>query len=402
MRKSRQAKMSKKPRKKRTVPVTPAVLKWAMTEAGFTPDTLAAKLKVSASLIRAWLADTDHPTIPEFRKLAVALARIPSVFLLPDAPRIAAPAVEFRHPPEGRSALTPLEHRFIREAARLQEAASWLAQELGEATPTMPQLQVGSSVEGAAVEARLRLTGSLNGSFGAAWKSEAQAFQSWRDALENSGVFVFVFPLGTKSCRGFSLWNGRAPLVAVNSAWRHSARSFTLFHEYGHLLTRSSSACIEDSPARAARTGERVDPSERWCERFSAALLMPRESVLTYLHGSLGWSPNRPATLTIAQQVANHFRVSLRAATLRLIELGAAQWSVYREIPPAADMKKGGGRVSEPRDRGIIKRDQYGRRTLNLFVRALRDDVLGRADVLEYLDVTDSHLERFERAGIVG
>ena len=35
MRKSRHQ-MPKKPRKKRTVPVTPAVLKWAMAEAGFT------------------------------------------------------------------------------------------------------------------------------------------------------------------------------------------------------------------------------------------------------------------------------------------------------------------------------------------------------------------------------
>ncbi len=66
----------------------------------------------------------------------------------------------------------------------------------------------------------------------------------------------------------------------------------------------------------------------------------------------------------------------------------------------ASDVKpKGGGKSTESRDRGIIKRDQYGRRTVNLFVRALHDDVLGRADVLDYLDVTDSHLERFERVG---
>ncbi len=395
-------KAAKKPRKRQTVPITPSVLGWAMAEAGYTVETLANALKqvkVSAASIQAWLAGTDQPTLPQFRKLATVLARIPSVFLLPSAPtRVPSPAVEFRHPPEGRDTFNPRERKHIREAARLQEAASWLTGELGEREAALPQVRIGAPAEEAAAESRLRLTGSLNGTFGDRWKSEAQAFQGWRGVLEQSGVFVFVFPLGQKSCRGFSLWNDRAPLIAVNSAWRHSARTFTLFHEYGHLLTRTSSACVEDSPTRAMRNRDPGDPTERWCEHFSAAFLMPREPLLAYLHGSLGW-PNRPATLTMAQQVANHFKVSLRAATLRLIEVQAADWSLYSEIPAPSDAKRGGGRAGETRDRGIIKRDQYGQRTVNLFVRALHRDVLARADVLEYLDVTDTHLERFERTG---
>ena len=392
--------MTKKARKKTTVPVTPSVLKWAMAEAGFTVEPLAQKLKVSVNAVRSWLEDTGHPTLPEFRKLATTLARIPSVFLLPDAPTTRLPDVEFRHPPNGRTSFNSTERRYIREAARLQDTASWLTRELGEPTPLMPQLQVGAPVETAAADARTRLTGSLNGSFGAAWKNESQAFQGWRESLEQAGVFVFVFPLGTKSCRGFSLWDDRAPLIAVNSGWRHSARIFTLFHEYGHLLTRTSSACLEDSPTRSVRRDRGDDAAERWCERFSAAFLLPKDLVLTYLHGGLGWPSHRLATLTITQQVARHFKVSLRATALRLIELGAAEWALYHEIPPASDVKpKGGGKSTESRDRGIIKRDQYGRRTVNLFVRALHDDVLGRADVLDYLDVTDSHLERFERVG---
>src|SRR5437762_336975 len=84
----------------------------------------------------------------------------------------------------------------------------WLA----EAASEPPQVRLGSNVEDAAADARKRLTGSLNGSFGGQWRNESQAFQGWRDVLERSGVLVFVLPLGKDSCRGFSLWDDHAPL----------------------------------------------------------------------------------------------------------------------------------------------------------------------------------------------
>ena len=133
---------NRKRRTSTTVPITPSVLKWAMAEGGFTVETLAEKLKklkVTTDTIRAWLADEAHPTLPAFRKLAATLARIPSVFFLPDAPPSPAPAVEFRHPPGGRASLNPTERRYIREAARVQKTATWLMRELGTHASSNPR-----------------------------------------------------------------------------------------------------------------------------------------------------------------------------------------------------------------------------------------------------------------------
>jgi transcriptional regulator with XRE-family HTH domain len=234
-------------KKRNTVPITPSVLRWAMGEAGFTVESLAEKLKVTAGSIRAWLSEEEQPGLTEFRKLASTLARIPAVFLLPEPPSTSTtPSVEFRHPPDSRASLNPTERRYIREAGRLQEAATWLMGELREEAPTLPKVRVGSSVDDVAAATRKQLTGSLNGSFGSRWQNEFQAFHGWRDVLERSGILVFVLPLGKESCRGFSLWDNYAPLIAVNSAWRHSARIFTLFHEYGHLLTRTNDHCVSN------------------------------------------------------------------------------------------------------------------------------------------------------------
>src|SRR5439155_6464845 len=137
--------------------------------------------------------------------------------------------------------------------------------------------------------------------------------------------------------------------------------------------------------------------TERWCERFAAALLIPSGSLTDFLQSNSLWHLGQQITdLNTAKRIAGHFKVSLRAAVLRVIELGWAQWSLYQQIPVYSDDKpKGGGGTG--RVRGEIKEDQYGKRTLNLFVRALEHDLLGRAEVLDYLDLPDSHLEGLQR-----
>src|SRR5262245_33950044 len=82
----RESASSSMARKGNTVPITPSVLEWAMAEAGVTVDALAAKTKVPAGEVREWLADEQKPTLTQFRRLASALSRIPSVFLLPGPP----------------------------------------------------------------------------------------------------------------------------------------------------------------------------------------------------------------------------------------------------------------------------------------------------------------------------
>ena len=68
-----------------------------------------------------------------------------------------------------------------------------------------------------------------------AWPSSAIAFDHWRRALEDAGHVVLLVSIGKASCRGFSAWDPRAPVIAVNTAWNEEARIYTLFHEFAHL-----------------------------------------------------------------------------------------------------------------------------------------------------------------------
>jgi Zn-dependent peptidase ImmA (M78 family) len=196
-------------------------------------------------------------------------------------------------------------------------------------------------------------------------------------------------PLGESSCRGFSLADKNAPAIAVNTAWRTEARIFTLFHEYGHLLTRTESACLEVGFNKGL--SEIDDDTERWCERFSAAVLMPKQAVLAAFREANA----KESSLPLATSLANRFRVSLRAAVIRLVELQLATWDLYRVIPPSSDWKRpGGGGMG--RSRLKVREDQYGYRTTRLLYKAVDRELLSRTDVLGILNIGDSDFDRIQ------
>jgi Zn-dependent peptidase ImmA (M78 family) len=369
--------------RRRTVPVTAAVVDWAIRESGFSLDELAAKLRVSPATLRAWAAGTEQPGLTQLRALASKLKRPLAAFLLPAPPALPPPEVAFRSPRDAdRHELNPAERRFLRVAARLQRFLSWVAKELGERPVVLPPESIDADPEGAAARVRARLGVTLEQQ--EQWPSASAAFAAWRQAVENEGVLVFAFSLGRDSCRGFSLWDNHAPLVAVNTWWLPSARIFTLFHEYGHLVTRTSSACLQ---ATRRWTSRAADAPERWCEVFAAAVLMPGDAVRRHV---LQVRDRRPDALIKA--VATHFSVSLRAAALRLVELKHITWDDYEALPPYEPKPKGGGKG---RDRTQVREDQYGGRTTRLVGQALEREVIGRGDVLDYLDVPESAIDRF-------
>ena len=82
--------------------------------------------------------------------------------------------------------------------------------------------------------------------------------------------------MGKDNIRGFGASDDYAPLVAVNTAYHPTARIFTLFHEVAHLLTRTDAACQS-----FVFPDQQYGSIERWCERFAAAYLLPKETLET-------------------------------------------------------------------------------------------------------------------------
>jgi len=376
------------------VPVTPSVVKWAIDESGFTPAALATAIGVPLEILRGWAIGLTKPHLGDLRRLASQLDRPLATFLLPSPPAAALPQVEFRSlPTSSRRPLYPIERLRLREAARLQRMLSWISRELQEPQFALPRLRISSDPGAAAAETRqrLRVTSRLQQS----WNSPAGSLRGWRGALEDSGVFVLLISLTEDAYRGFSLWDDYAPLVAANTAYSPEARVFTLFHEYAHLLTRTPSACVEGNVRRASRHD---DPAERWCERFAAAVILPPEEIRAFIAERGVQRGQRVTDLDLVRATARHFKASLRATTLSLIEAGAATWGLYASLPGVQAERRAPGGGGAGRDRGQIKLDQYGTRAFDAFAVALQQDVVSRGDVLDYLDVPPQVLPQGRRS----
>lgn len=361
------------------VPITPAVLDWAIAESGYSLPEVAASVGVDEREIRRWLSEEAKPGGTELKHLAKKLHRQLAVFLLPSPPESQRVQVQFRHPIGDRRTreLTADERRFLRRAKRLQDAQAWLVAELEREPADIPQVPFSAAAESVAENWRERLGVPVETQV--AWRSASVAFDAWRAAVESAGITVVQFSMGDESCRGFSLWDDSSPLIAVNTAWTDEARSFTLFHELGHLLTRTNSAC-----AAAPLTPRSGDSTERWCEAFAAVVLIPAEK-LSQLR--------RVDTVAELSALARRFKASLRATALRLIGLGKAAWSLYEEIPPVSDAKrKGGGGTG--RNRREIREDEFGHRTTEMFLSAVQRDIISESQALEYLDIPSSEFER--------
>jgi len=339
---------------------------------------------VDATELEAWLRGQAQPSLTAFKKLAIALRRPTATFLLPRPPNIKPVAIEFRHPPGVSSRdLLPEERLRIREVTRLQDAVAWLLDEMGDTTPELPRLSSSATPESAGM--RLRDILNVDIATQTSWPDASTALREWRHALETAGVLVFLLPMGADAARGFSIWNPRAPAVVANTHWNQAARVFTLLHEFAHVLTRTNSVCAEDGGAQGNAAN-----IERWCEQVAAATLMPEAAMRAFMRGQ------GSVNLGTASRVAAHFLVSHRAATLRLISLGFAEWSLYNSLPAASDAKRGGGGGSG-RNRVQVRIDEYGRRTTSTFVRAVQRDVIAIADAMRYLDVSDQNLIDLEK-----
>jgi Zn-dependent peptidase ImmA (M78 family) len=360
-----------------SVPITPTVLRWAVKESGYPTSEVAQAADVGVDEFTKWLRGDARPTLGQARAVASKLRRPLATFLLPKAPTGGLPIVEFRRPAKGgRRQLNPIERLRLREAGRLQSLFAWISKELRIAPLRLERFKTTSDPERAAGIARKALGINIDDQL--ALTSPSAAWHLWRDAVERLGVYVLVFPMGIDSCRGFSIWNDRAPIIAINSSWSAEARSFTLLHEFAHLMTRTNSACLEVG----GRPTSQDDVVEKWCEKVAALILIPVEALRDFVIKNLAEKP--VPDLASVSQLANKFRTSRRAAALRLIEAGYADWRLYRSIPAVSEQRRqGGGGV--PRTRSQLRVDRFGSRAIRDIDAAVRREVISAGDAFDYI-----------------
>lgn len=381
------------------VPVNGDVVRWAIEESGLSALEAAEKVNVSIATLQEWIEGTVQPSQGEFTRLVQTLKRpsalffaerIPSSSALPDALRSA--------PGRYGHTLDDDERRWVRRSLRMQRLVSFLGKHRG-ANIDVPRSSMAEGSDAAATRARRWL--GVTVAEQVSWESAAEAWTMWRGALEHRGVLVFLLQLGPENIRGFSLWDDVAPVVAVNTAYNPQARIFTALHELGHLTLGSEAACADLTWSKKARRTGSAIVEERWCEEFAASVLMPPDDVLKFVDEA---QSSLEDAFDLAREVAAHFKVSIRAAAIRLIRLDVEDDSLYALVNEKArvlDRNKDFAR-GRPRRRVQRRLSEYGAPAVNELILGSTKGLLNMRDLSDYLRVDTTEVDEITELLDVG
>jgi len=363
--------------KKQLVPINTKILEWAIQESGLSKSDISKKFNIDK--LNNWLSGKDKLGLTEFKKICSVLKRPSAIFFLPEPPKTHLGNVEFRHHPNyDRNDLNYKEATYLRSTNRLKELISWTHKQEGNDKHKFPKISIEYDPE----EISSHIIKLLNIDYKSLFdlESPSKALKFWRTELERNRVYTFLYPIGEDSVRGFSLYDDYSPVIAINTTgWNTESRIFSMFHELGHIITRSNSACSMDM---VYIMDTKYDPTEKWCDKFASAFLMPAY----HIKDTLGFSNIRYVNdLKIARILKNKFKVSLSSVVLRLIQLNLADWSLYKQIQIAPKKKKSG--FGKPRNSVQIKKDMYGDKTFDTILGAYKDNLINLADASSFLEL---------------
>jgi Zn-dependent peptidase ImmA (M78 family) len=377
--------------------VEPAILAWARTSAGLSIEEAARSLQAKPEKVAAWEAGKDAPTMSQLRKMVLVYKRLLSDFYLSAPPDEAPLPHDFRRLP-GEVA-----HRYsraLRHQLRLSRErrtlAIDLAAELDLAIPTLTfQLDPKRDPEQAGSSIRQLLVISLDAQ--RAWRDERRSYNAWRAAIESAGVLVFqAAGVALGEILGFSLSERPLPVIGVNRKLPPNGRTFTLLHEFVHLLLGTSSIC--DIEEEVLRPPEEQRP-EVYCNATAAAALVPlpallSEGLVASSRGARDWSDDELTVLGRA------FGVSKEVILRRLLTAGRATpafyasrraaWSRLFDVQPAKSDEEADFKRNMPQE--VVS--DLGRPFTRLVLESYENSRTSLSDVSRYLGLRAQQVEK--------
>lgn len=192
-----------------------------------------------------------------------------------------------------------------------------------------------------------------------------------RALVEGQGVHVFEMTIPNNEFSGLSWWHSQyGPCALINAGETPGRRTFTLAHEYAHLLRR-------DEPSLCDLTVDVGD--ERFASNFAAAFLMPRTDVVEQFH--LKGPTAQALTAQRLGALASRYNVSLQALSVRLEELGLVARGTTDQL--VEEWEREGRYYGRPR--GPRWRRRLGETYVSTALHAYREGRISLGKLARYL-----------------
>ena len=222
-----------------------------------------------------WESGEDQPTYSQLIKLSKAYKRVSAVFFLPVPPKDPKLPKDFRVLSESKKKqLSPNAIIEIREAERKRQDALFLHQQLGEEIPKFKhKATLVEDIESLAKKFRdiFGLTEKVQKNF----SSDYAFFNFWKTHIEKMGIFVFQASIkSVDELRGLAIYYKELPIILLNTKDTIKPRTFSLLHEFCHLLLHKSG--IGNMSPNISKGGVYND-IEVFCNAFAAECMVPKK-----------------------------------------------------------------------------------------------------------------------------
>ena len=376
------------------------ILKWARETAGLSREEAVRKLSLrdargvkAVDRLAALESGAAEPTRPTLVKMAGHYRRPLLTFYLSSPPRIGERDAGFRKLPSDQpSGTESLMDTLIRDAHVRQSMVKSALEDEDEAEPLK---FVGSrSISDGQASVLAAIKSMINvpiESFHAQRDANA-AFNLLRTEVEDSGVFVLLkgdmgsyhTAIDFEVYRGFTIVDEVAPFIFINDRDAKPAWSFTLLHEFVHLI-------LGQSGMKDDRVGNNV---ERFCDAVADEFLLP--AIDLELLGLRGESQSRSLVKQRISEFADDRNLSRsmvayrayragmidRATFTNLCDLFQRQWLQERASQRERKRDIGGGP-----NYYVVRRHRVGQGLIQLAGRMMQSGTFSTSEAARVLGV---------------
>ena len=389
--------------------VNPALITWARETAGFpTPSEAAVQLGIEEAQLAAWEDPSSEkkPSIPQLRRLAALFRRPLAAFYMAEPPTRFAVMRDLRRlPGAGLRHYSPALQQEIRAANERRELALELAADLDRQLSTFA-LAATDREDPERVGERIRAALGVNSQLQSSWKDidGRTGFNGWRSRIEDAGVLVFqVTRVEAEEASGFAIAADTLPVIAVNRKDPPTRRTFSLIHEFAHLMVRVSGVSDLETDAKRPPEDQRI---EVFCNQVAAAALIPREELLSdprvIAQGprSTSWSDDAVSDL------ARQFNVSRETLLRRLLTFDRTTVDFYRRkraqylaeyLATRERQKEKSADAEMRRNMPVETISNFGRPLVRMLLSNYYQDRITLSEVSGYLGLKVKHIPKLEQ-----
>ena len=384
--------------------LNPDVLRWARETADLSVEEAARKVGLrdsgkgtAAERLQAIEVGEEEPTRAVLARMSRAYRRPLLALYLPEPPRSVDRGGDFRSLPTGyHDEEEALVDALLRDV-RVRQHLIRVAMEDEEEADPLEWVATHGRDDGvrALVRTLERVLGMGRVDFRAVAGMDA-AFQLLRDRVEAAGAFVLlVGDLGSHHTqidvdvfRGFALADPVAPFIVVNDQDARSAWSFTLLHEFVHLLLGVTGISAGFPSATLERFCNDVASAFLVTDEELADVVVPRPLTLAELASTLGAFSRR-------------WNVSRSMLTYRLFRAGQLSQPAWAELTDQfedewlrlRERSKAKARVSDGGPNYyVVRRHRLGLRLVQVTSRMLRAGALTTTRAGQVLGVSPKNV----------